>query len=132
MEGSRTVLLPPLSVILGATVTDPGWGKILHCIWDLGDHTPTQETTLDDKSQTGLTYTYRQKGFYRVTPTVTNDDGATTVATLPIVVAGDDHAPVAKLTVNGQTVPSTGTEARVGVTLIFNVATQPTRTRAMA
>ncbi|RPF79502.1 MAG: carbohydrate-binding protein [Rhodothermaceae bacterium TMED105] len=77
----------PLSVIFsGETSSDPDVGDVLRYSWDLdGDD-------VEDANTATVQYTYNTNGVYPVTLTVTDQDGATSVDQLEIIVG--NTAPV--------------------------------------
>lgn len=76
---SFTSTVDGLAVVLDATRSSDVDGTIAGVTWDLGD----------GRTATGATVstTYAAAGTYRVTATVTDDDGATTAATADVVVS---------------------------------------------
>ncbi|MGE3587478.1 MAG: PKD domain-containing protein [Ilumatobacteraceae bacterium] len=78
-----------LACTFTSTSTDTD-GQIVSAVWNFGDGSPT--------SSSG-SHTYAAGGTYNVTLTVTDDDGASTPITKPVVVSGPGNvAPVASFT----------------------------------
>jgi PKD repeat protein len=87
----------PLGVIFSSVgSTDPD-GSIIGYLWDFGDGSPTSTSA-------NPSHLYTAAGTFDATLTVTDDDGLTTVATVPVIVGPPNVPPVAL----GTATPSVG------------------------